>query len=382
MDLVLDIFAKIINFEYELVLAPENLWGGPLRNGSWTGMLGMLQRNEVELAIAPFFVTPERESVCDFTTPVYSDSQAILMVRPAIQNDIFAFVKPFTPSVWMLLLLSILSVIIARGSMDRCEEWIFKLNTSSRWSKGAMWAVQALSQESSDWLPKNDAGRLVVTTWLLAAFVFMTSYSGILTAMLTVPRVTIPIDSLPELVAQTKLPWRLEAGSMMYAFFEEAEDELGKKVFSDKAGTFQDCWAARQDVAEGHFAAICDSTTMMKAMSWDFSTTGKCHLYISREKVYSNGILGIAFKTKSKYLPKANKILARLKESGLMNKWLGEQITNTSLCLRPPSADIKEGLSPLSFQTFSGSFLFLASGLAVSSLCFLAEHLMKCCTGE
>lgn len=59
-----------------------------------------------------------------------------------------------------------------------------------------------------------------MTTWLLASLVFMSSYSGILTAMLTLPRVTIPIDSLEDLVAQDDLPWRLEAGSMATKFLE------------------------------------------------------------------------------------------------------------------------------------------------------------------
>lgn len=29
---------------YELVRSPEKVWGGPDKNGSWNGMLGMLQR--------------------------------------------------------------------------------------------------------------------------------------------------------------------------------------------------------------------------------------------------------------------------------------------------------------------------------------------------
>lgn len=51
---------------------------------------------------------------------------------------------------------------------------------------------------------------------------------------------------------------------------QESEDETGQRVFAEKAGTFQDCWAARENIADGEFAAVCDSTTMMKAMSWDF----------------------------------------------------------------------------------------------------------------
>lgn len=72
----------------------------------------------------------------------------------------------------------------------------------------------------SEWMPQHDAGRVLVTTWLMASLVFMSSYGGILTAMLTVPRVIIPIDSLADLVAQDDLPWRLESGAMMLTYLQ------------------------------------------------------------------------------------------------------------------------------------------------------------------
>lgn len=36
------------------------------------------------------------------------------------------------------------------------------------------------------------------------------------------------------------------------------------------------------------------------------STSGKCHLYISRENVYSNALIAMAFQSDSSYRPKAN----------------------------------------------------------------------------
>lgn len=51
---------------------------------------------------------------------------------------------------------------------------------------------------------------------------------------------------------------------------QEAEDDVRRKVFTGMSGTFPDCWAAREAIAKGEFAAICDKTTMKKAMSWDF----------------------------------------------------------------------------------------------------------------
>ncbi|KAG7172269.1 Glutamate receptor 2-like 9 [Homarus americanus] len=378
MKFVLDIFAKMINFDYELVPAPGNKWGAPLANGSFSGMMGLLQREEVELAIAPFFVTPPRETAADFSEPVYYDSYAILMVRPEIVNDMSGFLKPFAPTVWLMIVLSLLCMTVAMSRVARYEEVVvFSLPATTTWAKATLWAIQAFSQEGSHWLPRKHGGRLLVSTWLMASLVFMSSYSGILTAMLTVPRVNIPIDSLKDLVAQSDLPWRIEADSFMYNFFLKAEDNLRQGVFSKKAGTFQDCWADRQAIADGEFAAICDRITMMKAMSWDFSTTGRCHLYISREKVYDNGYLSIAFKTKSKYLPAANKIIKTLKMTGHLNKWLADQITNTTQCLKPPSADIGAGISPLSIEAFSGPLLVLLTGLTMGGVVLVAEHLMK-----
>lgn len=58
-----------------------------------------LSRQEVELAVGPFGVTNQRETVCDFSDAFYSENNAILMVRPTLQNDMAGFAKPFTTEV-------------------------------------------------------------------------------------------------------------------------------------------------------------------------------------------------------------------------------------------------------------------------------------------
>jgi hypothetical protein len=44
--------------------------GAQLKNGSWTGVLGMMLRGQVQVADIPLVTTPERESVVDFTIPL------------------------------------------------------------------------------------------------------------------------------------------------------------------------------------------------------------------------------------------------------------------------------------------------------------------------
>ncbi len=39
----------IMNFTYELDVPPDGQWGANMGNGSWSGMVGMLQREEIDI---------------------------------------------------------------------------------------------------------------------------------------------------------------------------------------------------------------------------------------------------------------------------------------------------------------------------------------------
>ncbi|KAK3873838.1 hypothetical protein Pcinc_021169 [Petrolisthes cinctipes] len=187
-------------------------------------------------------------------------------------------------------------VVLVKG-----EGYIIGYNPKMVVGHSAVWTLQTMTQESSHWLPSMDSGRLLVLTWLLASLVFMTSYSGILTSMLTVPRITIPIDSLADLVAQSDLPWKLEAGVMMFNILADSTKPEYQETLRRMNGSIIGCWVSREDLVEGKFAAICDKTSQKKVMSWDFSTTGQCHLYITSENIYFSQ-MSMAFRINSSYL--------------------------------------------------------------------------------
>ncbi|XP_068216605.1 glutamate receptor ionotropic, kainate glr-3-like [Palaemon carinicauda] len=325
-------------------------------------MIGMLERGEVEFALGPFTITPQRETVCNFLLPVHNDNKAILTVRPGLTNDLSGFLKPFTVEVWFLILLSFIVIGFAMTLIVISEANIFGHSSENLVLRSTQWVFSTFAQESSDWIPKKNAARIVMTTWLFATLIFMSSYSGILTAMLTLPRVTIPIDSLEDLVAQTKLPWRLEKGSMATQYLMESTDPVRREVVARSSGFFYDCWKSKEDIAAGKFAGVCDETTMKKAMSWDFSSTGQCHLYMTREKVLSGAMMGIAFQINSSYFEGANNVIHRVKQGGLVGKWLKDQITNTTECLKPPSSDRRDGIKALDLNVFAGPLIFVVGG--------------------
>ena len=54
----------------DYIKSVDNSSGALSKNGSWTGVLGMMKRGEVQVADIPLVTTPERESVVDFTSPL------------------------------------------------------------------------------------------------------------------------------------------------------------------------------------------------------------------------------------------------------------------------------------------------------------------------
>ncbi|XP_050692919.1 glutamate receptor ionotropic, delta-2-like [Eriocheir sinensis] len=199
----------------------------------------MLLWTEAEFALGPFTITPQRETVSDFAVPLVSENKAIFMQRPRQETDVAGFLKPFKAEV------NCATILFVRAEGKIFGHLVGKVN-----SHALLWVLKALTQEmiyiyhspppplpkGSNWLPRHNASRVLAATWLLASLVFMSSYGGILTAMLTVPRVTIPIDSLEDLVAQDDLPWRLEAGSMATQYLKVVLRRGGSSVTVSTAG--------------------------------------------------------------------------------------------------------------------------------------------------
>ena len=45
-------------------------WGSLKDDGTWTGMIGMILRDEVDIAISDFYVTAERSMVIDYSQKI------------------------------------------------------------------------------------------------------------------------------------------------------------------------------------------------------------------------------------------------------------------------------------------------------------------------
>ncbi|XP_063847886.1 uncharacterized protein LOC135092991 [Scylla paramamosain] len=105
---VLDYVARGLNFSYGFKQSPDGTYGGRNTDGSWTGMVGQVFREEADLGLGPFAMTPVRAEDVDFTTPVKIFGVRILAGQGKLKVDPWGFVLPLTPTVWIVSLASLL----------------------------------------------------------------------------------------------------------------------------------------------------------------------------------------------------------------------------------------------------------------------------------
>ena len=105
--------------------------------------------------------------------------------------------------------------------------------------------------------------QILLATWLLTTFVIMKSYEGNLTAMMTVPKIVIPIDSVQDLIHQDEVPWRIISGSFMYDQLKDADTGPFKTLYEKKQGAGKGCDKSCGSLKEGKYALICSEISAM-----------------------------------------------------------------------------------------------------------------------
>ncbi|KAA0188735.1 Ionotropic receptor 148 [Hyalella azteca] len=93
---VFRLIAKELDICYTPVLPTQNLYGNKLPNGTWNGMLGMLEREEADMSASGLFGDFERVKNFAFSEYVFMDYTSIAYKEPVVEPNMAGFLLPFT----------------------------------------------------------------------------------------------------------------------------------------------------------------------------------------------------------------------------------------------------------------------------------------------
>ncbi|XP_019943541.1 glutamate receptor ionotropic, kainate 4 isoform X1 [Paralichthys olivaceus] len=237
--------ADILKFKYRIRLVGDRLYGVPGANGTWTGMVGELISRKADLAVAGLTITAEREKVIDFSKPFMTLGISIMYrVHLGRRPGYFSFLDPFSPGVWLFMLLAYLAVscvlfLVARLTpyewynphpclKGRCNLLINQYSLGN-----SFWfPVGGFMQQGSTIAPRALSTRCVSGVWWAFTLIIISSYTANLAAFLTVQRMEVPIESVDDLADQTAIEYGTMHGGSTMTFFQNSRYQTYQRMWN------------------------------------------------------------------------------------------------------------------------------------------------------
>ncbi|XP_050714156.1 glutamate receptor ionotropic, delta-1-like [Eriocheir sinensis] len=283
----LDYMAQGINFTYMFKRPPDGQWGNKQPDGTVTGMVGQVFREEAHIGLGIFAINPSRTQVVEFTLPMLIASLKVFAGRKSLEVDPWGFFLPLSPPVWEATVASLLAItgVLLLYSMliddrGKTEGGIEKTIINAGILLGQ---CIEFNRKWSWW------ERLVLGLWMLMTLVLAKSYAGNLMSLLAVRYVPQPFQSLEDVLNDPRITmiWHKDSSPAQYIF--EAKGgifyEVRKTIAEGRVKFLyiKDYPPALEDVRRGsHVIVDFDVITTTYNMQ-GFSLTGACHYYFGRK---------------------------------------------------------------------------------------------------
>ncbi|KAG8000224.1 Glutamate receptor ionotropic [Nibea albiflora] len=380
---VLDALAKILGFKYDIYQVADGKYGSALPNGSWNGMIGELIGKRADLALSAITITPERESVVDFSKRYLDYSVGILMRKSEEKINIFSLLAPFDLAVWACIaaaipVVGIMIFLLRRIQAVRCQNNAGghpppSVSTSLQ---SAIWIVYgAFVQQGGDSILGSVALRIVMGSWWLFTLIVCSSYTANLAAYLTVSRMDNAVRSFQDLSRQVDLVYGTVRESAVYEYFQaKGTNPL------EQDNTFAELWKTinKNNGFENSVSSPSEGIKKTKresyAFLWDMAvveyaalTDDDCTLTVAGNSLSTRGY-GIALQHGSPYRDLFSQKILELQEKGdldiLKQKWWPKK----GRCDLQSHADAQPEGRALRLHSFAGVFCILAAGLLLALL--------------
>ena len=161
-----------LNFTFEIKRPPFGAWGFTFKNGTVGGMVGMVNRSEVDFAIGPFAVYYGRHLFIDYSHTVHLDRlQFLLSLKP--QNDPWAIFRPFGWRVWMSIILVTPLYLISMGITD------LAFFGETRWIANVGFVARQLLKQPRNSFPRQKLYKMIfICAWAWPTLVLLYGYEG------------------------------------------------------------------------------------------------------------------------------------------------------------------------------------------------------------
>ncbi|XP_023343162.1 glutamate receptor ionotropic, delta-1 isoform X2 [Eurytemora carolleeae] len=275
---IFHLMSEIMNFKYKPIPSIDGFYGNKVSGGvrnkgktsEFNGIIGMLEREEVDIAGADMFMTAQRIKVADFGGKMMLQSTYCSMEKPGKQLDFMAFFKPLQPKIWLCALSSaggLTLFLLFLAWVSSKHETIPQQRQGDTFLDIIGFSIRAFGAVETFLLPETRyrmSLRICMLTYLVLGFLVVATYNAELTSYLTSKTAKLPITQMEDIL-ETDIKLSLPAGS---AFVTDLQ-------YSDKI-TYQRLW---NEKVVGHEYGLVDwsvdkDETLLKAIRSNYLIVG------------------------------------------------------------------------------------------------------------
>ncbi|XP_070179415.1 uncharacterized protein [Littorina saxatilis] len=363
-----------LNFSYVWAEPEDKQWGSTTENGTWTGLIGLLERQEVDMVVAPISIQAEREKVMDFVYPFFVDYTTVLLKLPDPADSKWrTLIQPFQTTVHMYIWISLLGVTLITHTLEYFNPY-YATNTKSMLHIGDMfwYMFGALLTQGGAILPDSQTGRTMVSIFWLFSIIMAAIYGGNLIASLTVSKDKAPFETLLSMVEQDVYTWGTPGGTFWVTLFESSSIDVFQKVWagiqrelaSDPDVLALDPAVHLAKVKAGHYAYIGDKSAIS---TW---LKSECDLLTIKEEFlplqYAIGMVN-----NSAYTNMVSEEMLYINEIGLIDTWERKWWSKTSFC----KGSLTTESTVISLIDVQSAFFLVFIGITLALLVLVTEKL-------
>ncbi|XP_068992023.1 ionotropic receptor 75a-like isoform X1 [Neodiprion pinetum] len=356
-------------------------WGYRASNNTWSGMIGMLDRKEIDLGGTALFFTKERIDVIQYIS-LYTPTRAkFIFRRPSLSYVSNVFVLPFRPTVWIasmvfIILVSVLLYVAWKWEWHTTpnevrEKLLLSGNTARiSFSDNMLIMIGAVSQQGSTFEPRRVSTRIIVLMMFIALLSLYTSYTANIVALLQSS--TGSINTLDKLLRSSL---KIGVADIVYNryFLPTFQDPVRKAIYEQKVVPKgqKPAWMSMEEgvrrLRNGQFAFHAELGSAYKLVQETFHEDEKCGI---QEIDYMN-ILDplLAIQKRSPYLEIIKVGALKLRESGLQTRYI------TRLYSKKPTCNGHTSFVSVGLIDVYAAFAIIVGGVLLSPIVLLFEFI-------
>ena len=377
-----------LNLSFTFISPEDNQYGVKVPDTeNWTGLVGMLQKKEADLALALLSFTPSRGEVIDFSIAMGFEDLVLYMAKPKMSISHISFHGVFSGYYWIILLVSVVLISLSFSFLVNLVEENVDQNTECNSFRGldgirtgisiTYRAFLGLDVYTAKRLKKGIPEMLSMRVCLLTVCLFgminlNTFYAG-LASRLTIENSAMHINSLEDVLKNPGYRLTIMKGTRIESFLSEAKDTAIKKIWKVKekkivynTGALM---AENQILHDNRLVYEAPQTFEEVAVNYPCKIT-------KSSKYYARTSYGFGFAKNSSYAKLFNFKLSQYKSYGIKNHLRRDtEIANTLGC-----KEAEEYWHSLGYSNIFLPFAIIMVGVIFGMISFAVEkftHLVK-----